>query len=67
MLYSRADHPGGRPAGRLTAADLPPLDPAAQTAFVCGSSGFVEAAGQLLLAAGFPSPRIKIERFGPSA
>jgi ferredoxin-NADP reductase len=66
VVYSRVAPPGGRPPGRLTAADLPPIDPA-QTAFVCGSSGFVEAASHLLLDAGLPTERIKIERFGPSA
>ncbi len=67
VVYSRAPRPDGRPPGRLGAADLPPLDPGDQTAFVCGSSGFVDAAGRLLVDAGFDPARIKIERFGPSA
>ncbi len=34
------------------------------TAFVCGSNGFVEAASQLLLGAGFMADEIRTERFG---
>ena len=34
--------------------------------FVCGPSGFVEAAADLLVAAGYPPTTIKTERFGPS-
>jgi ferredoxin-NADP reductase len=34
--------------------------------FVCGSNGFVEAASQLLLSAGWDPGRIRTERFGPS-
>jgi len=67
VVYSRVAPPGGRAAGRLTAADLPPIDPATQTAYVCGSAGFAGAAGQLLLDAGMPADRIKVERFGPTA
>ena len=36
------------------------------TAFVCGSNGFVEAASQLLVAAGLEPGRIRTERFGPT-
>jgi ferredoxin-NADP reductase len=36
------------------------------TAFICGSNGFVEAAGALALAAGLEPERIRTERFGPS-
>ena len=39
---------------------------AMQTAFVCGSNGFVEAASQLLVAAGLEPGRIRTERFGPT-
>jgi ferredoxin-NADP reductase len=35
--------------------------------FVCGPSGFVEAAADLLTAAGHPAPTIKTERFGPTS
>jgi ferredoxin-NADP reductase len=33
---------------------------------VCGSNGFVEAASQLLLAAGLDPTAIRTERFGPT-
>jgi ferredoxin-NADP reductase len=66
VVYSRVAPVGGRPAGRVAAADLPPLDPATQIAYVCGSAGFAGAAGQLLLDAGMPADRIKVERFGPT-
>jgi ferredoxin-NADP reductase len=36
------------------------------TAFVCGSNGFVEAASQLLLSAGYEAHQIRTERFGPT-
>lgn len=39
----------------------------AMTAYVCGSNGFVEAAGDLLLAAGMNPSWIRTERFGPTS
>ena len=36
------------------------------TAFLCGSNGFVEAATQLLLDAGYMASEIRTERFGPT-
>lgn len=38
----------------------------AGTAFVCGSNGFVEAASQLLLSAGYEPHQVRTERFGPT-
>jgi ferredoxin-NADP reductase len=35
-------------------------------AFICGSNGFVEAASNLVLDAGFQPERIRTERFGPT-
>jgi ferredoxin-NADP reductase len=35
-------------------------------AFVCGSNGFVEAASELLLKAGYDPRQIRTERFGPT-
>ncbi|MFF5207323.1 ferredoxin reductase [Streptosporangium sp. NPDC000396] len=58
-----------RPAGRVdagllaTAAWAPETGP---TCFVCGPTGFVEAAAGLLVAAGHDPARIRTERFGPS-
>ncbi|HEY9241287.1 MAG TPA: ferredoxin reductase [Streptosporangiaceae bacterium] len=81
-VYTRSVPAGWpRPPGRLSAADLPVLtrgdDPpeppasgigAAETpaVFVCGPTGFVEAAANLLTAAGHRPAAIKTERFGPS-
>jgi ferredoxin-NADP reductase len=56
-------------AGRLSADVLaktafpPELNPAV---YACGPSGFVEAAAELLVAAGYPPDVIKTERFGPN-
>jgi ferredoxin-NADP reductase len=56
-------------AGRLSADVLaktafpPELNPAV---YACGPSGFVEAASDLLVAAGYPPATIKTERFGPN-
>ncbi|TFV52580.1 oxidoreductase [Blastococcus sp. TF02A-35] len=57
---------GIRPAGRLTAMDLVPLVEPGQTAYVCGSGLFAEAAAQLLLELGVDPSDVRVERFGPS-
>jgi ferredoxin-NADP reductase len=68
FVYTRRGPDGhGRPPGRLTAADLaewgwPPEFESA--VFVCGPTGFVEAAADLLIDAGHEPQRIKTERFG---
>ncbi len=60
--------PRGTPVGRLTAAHLAPLlaerPDGGWEAYVCGSNGFAEHASRLLVAAGQPVDRIRIERFG---
>lgn len=55
-----------RPVGRITAADLPSPLPAHATGYVCGSSGFADAATTLLIGAGMATTDIRVERFGPS-
>jgi ferredoxin-NADP reductase len=67
VLYTRTSPPeAGRRAGRLMLADLPsPLLPGV-TAYVCGSAGFADAASRLLVEAGVPVERIRVERFGPT-
>ncbi len=68
-VYTRTAPAGWpRPPGRLGGADLPRADdPTAPPAvFVCGPTGFVEAAASLLTAAGHQPGAIKTERFGPS-
>jgi ferredoxin-NADP reductase len=72
-VYTRwwpGDPPPGSRTGRIDAkiiaeAGFPPeWNP---MIFVCGPSGFVEAASALLTAAGHPPFTIKTERFGPTS
>jgi ferredoxin-NADP reductase len=65
VVLTREAH-GTRPAGRLTAAELVPLWEPGQTAYVCGSTPFAEAASQLLVGTGVPEHSIRVERFGPT-
>ncbi|SOE01320.1 FAD-binding oxidoreductase [Blastococcus haudaquaticus] len=65
VILTREAH-GIRPAGRLTAPDLLPLWEPGQTAYVCGSASFAEAASQLLVGMGFPADGVRVERFGPT-
>jgi ferredoxin-NADP reductase len=65
IALSRADYLG-RAAARITAAEVAPLVNGTATCFVCGSSPFAEGASELLMAAGVPAERIRVERFGPS-
>jgi ferredoxin-NADP reductase len=68
VVYTRSSPPeAGRRAGRLTLADLPsPLLPDV-TAYACGSAGFADAASRLLVEAGVPVERVRVERFGPTS
>ncbi len=65
LALSRADTPG-RVRGRLAPADLAPLLGPDRVGYVCGSTGFAETASNLLVDAGLPVDRIRIERFGPT-
>ncbi|MFC5218659.1 ferredoxin reductase [Streptomyces coerulescens] len=60
--------PEGVAVGRMAAAHVAPLlaerPPGGWEAYVCGSNGFAEHASRLLVAAGQPVDRIRIERFG---
>ncbi|MFJ8492892.1 ferredoxin reductase [Streptomyces sp. NPDC094038] len=60
--------PQGVPVGRMSAAHVAPLlaeqPEGGWEAYVCGSNGFAEHASRLLVAAGHPVERIRIERFG---
>ena len=68
LVYTRVTPPGyPREAGRLRADDVAPLVTTDATAYVCGSSGFADAASHLLVDLGVPAGRIRVERFGPSA
>jgi ferredoxin-NADP reductase len=70
LVYTRHAPEGWEgPVGRLDGARLATLawPPAAAPAcFVCGPTGFVEAVADLLVDQGYPSERIKTERFGPT-
>ena len=70
VIYSRRAPAGhGRLPGRITAADLETggwAAPAQPAVYVCGPTGFVEAAADLLTASGHDPGRIRTERFGPS-
>ncbi|MGA3149368.1 MAG: ferredoxin reductase [Acidimicrobiales bacterium] len=67
VLYTRRAPEGWpRPPGRLSPEDLPsPLAPETM-AYVCGSSGFCDAATGVLGDTGIPEQRIRVERFGPT-
>jgi len=67
-VYTRTAPAGdARRVGRIRADDLvshgwpPDFEP---TCYVCGPTGFVEAASDLLLATGHDPKRIRTERFG---
>lgn len=66
IAVSREDGRDGRPAGRLTVADLQPLVGPDRLCLVCGSAAFTEGAGRILVEAGVEPERIRVERFGPS-
>ena len=57
---------GDRAAARLMGDELRALWAPEQTAYVCGSARFAEAASQLLVDVGVPDHSIRVERFGPS-
>jgi len=68
VVYTREPPPGSpRAAGRLNVDDVAPIVRPDVTAYVCGSSGFADAASHVLLDAGVPVERIRVERFGPTA
>jgi ferredoxin-NADP reductase len=60
--------PQGVPVGRMAAVHVAPLLAEAPAggweAYVCGSNGFAEHASRLLVAAGRPVDRIRVQRFG---
>ncbi|HEY4408646.1 MAG TPA: FAD-binding oxidoreductase [Acidimicrobiia bacterium] len=67
VLYTRTAPAGApRAVGRLTGDDLAGLVRPDATAYVCGSSGFADHAGQLLVELGLPTGQIRVERFGPT-
>jgi ferredoxin-NADP reductase len=67
LVYTRATPPSfPRAPARLARDDIAqPVAPDV-TAYVCGSSGFADAASNVLVEVGVPTQRIRVERFGPS-
>jgi ferredoxin-NADP reductase len=67
LVYTRASPPGfARAPARLTRDDITRPIGAAERAYICGSSGFADAASAVLLDLGVAPERIRVERFGPS-
>jgi len=56
-----------RAAGRLKPEDITPLLDRAQTAYVCGSAAFADAASHLVVDLGLPVHQVRVERFGPTS
>ena len=66
IVYTRIAPAGAtRTVGRLTVDDLGTIDEHS-TVYVCGSARFADGASTVLLDAGVPAERIRIERFGPT-
>ena len=67
VVFTRSVPSGhARAPGRLVMEDVPLPIAEDVTAFICGSAGFAEAASTVLLDAGVPAERIRVERFGPT-
>ena len=67
VIYTREAPPSdARGAGRLGSTDVAPFVGSDATFYVCGSTGFAEAATQLLVDAGINAEAIRVERFGPT-
>jgi len=66
ILYTRSA-PGDstRLAGRLTADDIGGWRDTHPRAYICGPTGFVEAASRLLVTLHYAARHIRTERFGP--
>jgi ferredoxin-NADP reductase len=73
LVVTREPSPSGRPAQRVTGAELAStVDGAAAVSaairyFVCGSAGFAEATSTALVECGVPVASVRVERFGPTA
>ena len=67
VVYTRATPPAfARSPARLGPDDIPqPFAPGVR-AYVCGSSGFADAASHLIVDLGVPTQQVRVERFGPT-
>jgi ferredoxin-NADP reductase len=67
IVYTRATPAGfARAPARLAPEDIPQPIAAGTRAYVCGSSGFADAASHMLVDLGVPAQQVRVERFGPS-
>jgi ferredoxin-NADP reductase len=67
IVYTRETPPSWpRRPQRLSSSDLSPSLLPGATHYVCGSPGFADAAGSLLVGLGVPVDHIRVERFGPT-
>jgi ferredoxin-NADP reductase len=69
FVYTREAPPGWPgPVGRVRPEQLLAgvRGQAAEAAFVCGPTGFVEAVANILAGSGLEASRIRTERFGPT-
>jgi ferredoxin-NADP reductase len=67
LVVTRQASPSGRPAQRLTRAELASVVRPGATYFVCGSAGFAEATSTALTDLDVPTAMVRVERFGPTA
>lgn len=66
VCYTRQPAAGDtRAAGRLRSDDLAELVDTSGLAYICGSTGFVEHVGALLMELGYPREQIVAQRYGP--
>jgi len=66
IALTREAGPSGRPAGRLSAAEIASCVVPQSTCYVCGSASFAEAVSTQLVDSGVDAGLIRVERFGPS-
>jgi ferredoxin-NADP reductase len=66
IALSREVGADGRPAGRLTAAEVGPRLVDDATYYICGSNGFAESVSDILIGANVHPEAIRVERFGPT-
>jgi len=67
VVYTRvAPSSATRAVGRIARDDVTQVLLPGCTAYVCGSAGFANTASDLLVDAGVPVERIRVERFGPT-
>jgi ferredoxin-NADP reductase len=65
LAFTReATERSGRPAGRVTLADLGRAADPSETVYVCGPTGFVEAVATMLVTLGHDPNQIRTERYG---